>query len=193
MTENLRVTKYNDGSPIPFDTATVNWRQDTTPKFCFHRSTTNSYIKKYGALYNWYVVNPRNPKKVAPTGWHVPTDSEWTVMEKYLVLNGYNWDGSTTANKIAKSLAAMTDWYTFSTTGTISYDFTLNNRSGFSALPGGGRDSVYFIGQSYNGLWWSATEEKSLACFRGLGYCIDDIYRKVGYKDCCYSVRLVRD
>jgi uncharacterized protein (TIGR02145 family) len=85
MAENLRVTKYNDGSAITLDTSGNNMDNATTPKYCYYNNTTNAdSIKKYGALYNWYVVSPANPKKIAPAGWHVPTDSEWTVLEKYL-------------------------------------------------------------------------------------------------------------
>jgi len=78
MAENLRVTKYKDGSPIEFDTSTTTWNNAKTPRYCYYNNTTNAdSIKKYGALYNWYVVSPANPKKIAPPGWHVPSDSEW--------------------------------------------------------------------------------------------------------------------
>ena len=71
MAENLRVTKYNDGSAIPLDTSIATWNNATTPKYCFYNNTTDSgSIKKYGALYNWYVVSPANLKKIAPAGWH---------------------------------------------------------------------------------------------------------------------------
>jgi uncharacterized protein (TIGR02145 family) len=194
--ENLRVTKYNDGSPIPFDTSTATWSYATTPKYCFYKNTTNSdSIKNYGALYNWYVVNPQNPKKIAPTGWHVPTDSEWTIMQNYLIANGYNWDGTTTDNKIAKSLAAKTDWYTYSTTGAIGCDLTLNNRSGFSALPGVSRYSNGdFDNQRGNGEWWSATEgDASSAYYHYLDYGYAKLYRYDVSKSNGFSVRLVRD
>jgi uncharacterized protein (TIGR02145 family) len=105
--ENLRTTKYNDGTPIPLDTFDVTWHDELTPKYCYYNNTTNvDSIKKFGALYNFYVVNPENPKKIAPAGWHVPRDTEWTVLEKYLIANGYNYDGTITDNKIAKSMAS---------------------------------------------------------------------------------------
>ena len=73
----------------------------------------------------------------------MPTDSEWEVMQSYLVIHGYNYDGTTdtTNNKIAMALAAQTDWYPFTGAGYPGNDLTKNNRSGFSALPGGYRDS----------------------------------------------------
>jgi uncharacterized protein (TIGR02145 family) len=204
MTENLRVTKYNDESGIPLVTDSATWchifdSSLTTPAYCFYNNTTNSdSIKKYGALYNWYVVNPANPKKIAPAGWHVPSDSEWTTMEKYLVLNGYNWDGTTDTthyNHIAKSLAAKTDWLTDTTTGIIGCDLTKNNRSGFSALPGGCRnDGGTFCNQSNLGFWWSASEYGvSSAYSRYFYHSSDYLGRSDFYKSCGFSVRLVRD
>jgi uncharacterized protein (TIGR02145 family) len=197
-TENLRVTKYKDGSLIPLDTSKVTWNYTTTPKYCFYNNTTNTdSIKKFGALYNWYVVNA---KKLAPTGWHVPSDSEWTILEKYLVLNGYNWDGTTDPlpyNKIAKSLAAKTDWCTYVTEGTIGCDLIKNNSSGFTSLPGGYCDYVGgFSRKSYVGDWWSATEyNASYAYARLLLFVTEYLYRDYYsfYKCHGFSVRLVRD
>ena len=197
MAENLRVTKYNDGSAIPLDTSTVTWDMATTPKYCFYNNTTNAdSIKKYGALYNWYVVSPANLKKISPTGWHVPSDAEWDTLQNCLIAKGYNWDGTITGNKTAKSLAAKTDWGTDSIEGTIGCDLTKNNRSGFSALPGGYRDYYgYFFDQSYFGSWWSATEgAASDAYFRYIYYDGDYLYSYYNdIKSCGFSVRLLRD
>jgi uncharacterized protein (TIGR02145 family) len=70
-------------------------------------------MSKYGVLYNWFALATG---KLAPQGWHVPTDADWDTLHNYLIANGYNWDGTTTGNKIAKSMAAQTDWYTGTTT-----------------------------------------------------------------------------
>jgi uncharacterized protein (TIGR02145 family) len=100
------------------------------PKYCFYNNTTNSdSIKKYGVLYNWYVVSPTNPKKIAPAEWHIPSDTEWNTLQDHLVSNKYNWDGTTTDNKIASSLAAKTDWNAYSIAGTAIHDLTKNNSS----------------------------------------------------------------
>jgi uncharacterized protein (TIGR02145 family) len=195
MAENLRVTKYNDGSPILLDTSTVTWNA-ITPKYCFYKNTTNSdSIKKYGALYNWYVVSPANPKKIAPTGWHVPTDAEWDTLQNYLVAKGYNWDETITGNKIAKSLAAKTDWVTSTGTGTIGCDLTKNNSSGFSALPGGGRrSSGGFWNQSGGGGWWSATESGAAGAYhRSLNFDGGSLNRNNNNKGCGPGVRLCRN
>jgi uncharacterized protein (TIGR02145 family)/uncharacterized repeat protein (TIGR02543 family) len=196
MVENLRTTKYNDGTSIPNVTGSSDWSGLTTPGYCYYNNTTNAdSIKKFGALYNWYAVNTG---KLAPTGWHVPDTTEWNTLQNYLIANGYNYDGTTDSNKIAKSLAAKTDWFTSTTTGAIGNDLTINNSSGFSALPGGcrGYDGYggTFVVQSRYGYWWSATESNaSNACYRGLYYGYYVLYRDSNYKSCGFSVRLLRD
>ena len=196
MAENLRTTKYNDGFAIPLDTSRVTWNMATTRKYCFYNNTTNSdSIKKYGALYNWYVISPQNIKKIAPAGWHVPTDAEWDTLQNYLITKGDNWDNTTTGNKIAKPLATQTDWKTYTTAGAIGCNLTKNNSSGFSALGGGCRSrSGHFYGQSSYGYWWSATESgASSAWDRHLLSVSDNLGRYDAGKSCGFFVRLLRD
>lgn len=193
--DNLRATKYTDGSAVPFDT-TATWNNDTTPKYCFYKNTNNpESIKKYGALYNWYVVNPANPKKIALTGWHVPTNVEWDTMANYLITKGYNWDGTTMGDKIAKAIAAKADWFKYSTAGSIGHDMANNNKSGFSALPGGYRtdDGTFSYQNSYGG-WWSSTETiPSVAWYRGLNFDLAYFSRYSFSNSCGFSVRLLKD
>jgi len=192
--ENLRVTRYNDGSNIPIETDNTAWSNLTTPGYCWYNNDATNKTK-YGALYNWYTVNPANPKKIAPAGWHVPTDAEWDTLQNYLIANGYNWDGTTTENKVAKSLAAKTDWDLCSTIGTIGNDLTKNNCSGFSAFPGGYRSSNgNFYYQCSRGCWWSSTALDAsdaydfyLTSGNGSLLIFDDS------KSCGFSVRLVKD
>jgi uncharacterized protein (TIGR02145 family) len=195
--ENLRVTKFNDGSAITKITSNSTWDScyyTDIPAYCYYNNTANAdSIKKFGAHYNWYTVSAG---KLAPTGWHVPSDADWMFLEYYLVSNGYNWDGTTNTNKIAKSLAAKTDWSTYSTTiGSIAYDLTKNNSSGFSALPGGYRlrdGSFNCIG--IYGHWWSTTVySASFAYYRNLGYVDSTLTRDIGSMSCGFSVRLLRD
>jgi len=200
--ENLQTTKYNDGTAITLVTSTVTWdslyaHHLTTPVYCYYNNMTNAdSIKKWGALYNWYVVNTG---KLAPAGWHVPTDSEWEVMQSYLVMNGYNYDGTTdttTMNKISKALAAQTDWATSTNAGVPGNNLTQNNQSGFSALPGGFRDIDGSFGNVGSiGIWWCASElNASLAWNRGLVCDSYDLDRNYTHgKNCGFSVRLVRD
>ena len=189
--ENLRTTKYNDGSAIPLVTNDTAWGKLTTPGYCWYDNNIKNK-SKYGALYNWFTIDT---KKLAPKGWHVPTDAEWIILENYLITNGYNWDGTTTDNKIAKSMAAKTDWKTDTGRGTIGHDLSKNNRSGFSALPGGYRVDFGPFGNIGDlGLWWSASEiDASSAFSRNLVY---DNVRLLSYdltKSCGFSVRLLRD
>ena len=192
--ENLRTTKYSDGTPIPLVTDGTAWEKLTTPGYCYYDNTTHAdNIKKFGALYNWYAVDT---KKLAPKGWHVPTDAEWTILQNYLIANGYNWDGTKTENKIAKSIAAKTDWSAFAKPGAIGDDLTRNNRSGFSALPGGFRvDDGVFDHMGITALWWSATEfDASIAYYRYLDYSLGDLGRDLfSLKSGGSSVRLLRD
>jgi uncharacterized protein (TIGR02145 family) len=193
MLENLKTTKYNDGTAIPLVTDSTAWTYLSTPAYCWYKNDAATYKNKYGALYNWYVVNTG---KLAPTGWHVATDAEWTTLENYLTANGYNYDGSTSGDYYAKSLAATTDWATDSGTGTIGNDLTKNNRSGFSALPGGYRnnDDGTFNVVGDNGYWWSSTESSSgYAWYRDVGYRGSSVYRDNDGKQGGFSVRCVRD
>lgn len=199
MAENLRVTKYRDGAPVILDTSKTTWGNGTTEKYCYYNNITDAdSIRKYGAIYNWFVVNPVNPGNIAPTGWHVPSDSEWTVLEKNMVLHGYNWDGTKDTahdNKIAKSMAARTDWHTFSTSGTVSSDLAKNNSSGFSAFAVGCRDSDGgFYDRGYYCGWWSTTEDDiALSWSRNLYYGGEALLRNSNEKICGFSVRLLRD
>jgi uncharacterized protein (TIGR02145 family) len=144
MAENLKVTKYNDGTDIPNITNSSQWSNLTTAAWSYYNNDA-AYNAKYGKLYNWYAVSPttNGNKNVCPTGWHVPTDAEWTVLTDYL--GGLNVAGG----KMKE-------------VGTTSWDspnIEATNTSLFTVLPGGFRNyfgDSYFIG-SY-GYWWSSSE-----------------------------------
>lgn len=194
MAENLRVTKYNDGSDIPNSTSIdIN-----KPKYyILNRSAfgNGDSIIKPEVLYNWYVVDPANPKKIAPLGWHVPSHAEWDTLQNNLIAKGFNWDKTNTGNKIAKSLAAMIGWNSCSDTGTIGCDLTKNNSSGFSAFPSGYiADDGWYQNQSKCGYWWSTTLD--LVSF-GTGSCLSSDQEKLTEngldKTYSFSVRLLKD
>jgi uncharacterized protein (TIGR02145 family) len=190
-TENLRTTKYNDGSAIPLVTDSVAWSALVTPGYCFYNNTANAdSIKKFGALYNWYAVDT---KKLAPAGWHVPTDAELNTLENYLSANGYNWDGTTTDNKTAKSLAAKADWVTDTVSGSIGNDLTKNNKSGFSALPSGFRGTSFGFRGEFAGFWSTTEYDTSNAYMGDLAYSLSGF--SIGYdlKWFGFSVRLLKD
>jgi uncharacterized protein (TIGR02145 family) len=191
MVENLRTTKYNDGTAIPNVTNTTTWDSLTTPGYCWYNNDATTNMATYGALYNWYTVNTG---KLAPAGWHVPTDAEWDTLQNYLIANGYNYDGTITGDKIAKSMAAQTNWSTSNYTGSIGNNVSINNRSGFSAVPGGCRDDGGFRFVGSNGYWWSDTECYMLfAYLRYLGCHDSYLGSDPNYKCCGFSVRLLRN
>ena len=195
MKENLKTTKYKDGTSIPLVTDGTAWSNLSTPGYCWYNNDAATYKTDYGALYNWHTVNTGN---LCPTGWHAPTDTEWTTLENYLIANGYNYDGTTTGNKIAKSLASTTLWTSSSNTGSVgNTDYpAIRNATGFTALPGGYR---YYTGSFDDignyGHWWSSTEYSSTkAWYRFVSYDYSYVYSCYSMtKNCGFSVRCARD
>jgi len=195
MKQNFAATKYNDSSAISLVTDSATWANRTTEGYCYYNNTTNAdSIKKFGPLYNWYAVNTG---KLAPAGWHVPSQAEWDTLQDYLIAHGFNWDNTTTGNKIAKAMAAQTDWMPSSTaSGIVGNNLALNNKCGFTGLPAGLRD--YGGGFSYVGIignWWSTTNagypNGSYYCYLFNTY--DYLYRNDWFNNSGFSVRLLRD
>jgi uncharacterized protein (TIGR02145 family) len=194
MAENLKTTTYSDGTPITNVADGKAWSEmPIKGAYCtFNNDAANA--SKYGQLYNWYAVNSGN---LAPTGWHVPTDDEWAVLENYLIANGYNYDGTKTYNLIAKSLASTTGWTSFTMEGTVgNNDFPdFRNVTNFTALPGGYRGangSFRFSGDC--GYWWSSSESSDIfAWYRGVGSGNNDLTRSNYEKNGAMSVRCLKD
>lgn len=138
MAENLRVNHYRNGDLI---------RNPSDENEC--------YVAKYGRQYQWYEI--ADSRNICPVGWHIPTFAEWTILENYLIANGYNYDGSTNNNKIAKSLASGSDWNFYSKEGSVgNSDYPeKQNATGFSALPGG-VDGISYVGEW--GCWWTSSD-----------------------------------
>ncbi|KMQ50417.1 hypothetical protein CHISP_2664 [Chitinispirillum alkaliphilum] len=197
--ENLRTTRYADGTPIPHVIDNSEWGDLSTPAYCWYddggdvSSQTDYSHEKYGALYNWWVVDPSNPKNIAPEGWRVPTDEDWTELQNYLIANGYNWDSTTTGNKIGKALASDGgEWDNSTDQGRVGNDQRSNNSSGFTGLPGGFRaSSGDFLQVGGSGIWWSSTEFGTSALYRVL--LGEGLSRTSFSKASGYSVRLLRD
>jgi len=196
MKENLKTTKYNDGTSIPLVTDATTWTNLATPGYCWYNNDATTYKAIYGALYNWYTVQMG---KLCPAGWHVPTDNEWTTLTDYLTNNGYGYGGS--GINIAKSLAAASGWNPYSIAGTVGNDQVSNNNSGFTALPGGDRNfdgTGTFYGIGYNGNWWSSTDDRNngntlIAWARNLYYDGSNVFSFYYYKQIGFSVRCLRD
>ncbi|MCG8581910.1 MAG: fibrobacter succinogenes major paralogous domain-containing protein [Bacteroidales bacterium] len=184
MAENLRTTRYNDGTEIPLVTDNDEWAKQSTPAYCWcYNDKDYALSKNYGALYNWYTVNT---DKLCPDGWHVPTDEEWRQLEKYVIaINPY----------LGKALAATTGWSNSNTPGHIGNNTSTNNASGFSALPGGSRNHLgSFAHSGYGGVWWNSTQKsKNTAYYHTLYNSYPKIYRNSLNKSYGFSIRCVKD
>jgi uncharacterized protein (TIGR02145 family) len=154
MKENLRTTKLNDGTPIELikdnDSA---WWNSVSPAYCFY---PGSY-SRWGAIYNWQSVNTG---KLCPSGWHVPSDADWTELTGYLIKGGFNYDGTTEGNKIAKAMALPSvSWKSSNIQGAIgNNDYSMKmNASGFSAPPGGYRSNAFSKESNESSIFWSSS------------------------------------
>jgi len=176
MEKNLDVTTYRNGDPIPYVTDATTWSGLTTGAWCYYdNDPANGPL--YGKLYNWYAVN--DSRGLAPTGWHVPTDAEWSTLTTTL-------GGESVAGGKMK-VAGTTRWTTPNTGAT--------NSSGFAGLPGGVRGyDGSFYNVVYYGYWWSASEyDAAYAWYRDLDYVSSGVGRSYYDKTDGFSVRVVRD
>ena len=141
-------------------------------------------------------TDPNTPnKEFAPEGWHVPTDAEWTTLVESLIANGYNYDQTTTENKIAKSMASITGWSSYTNEGTVGNDQSQNNSSGFNVYPIGflGSNGV-FEEESRMAVFWSSTDADNDQKF--VHYLLsqnENLFRTPVSPLLGFSVRFVRD
>lgn len=199
MKENLRTTHYADGTSIPQGNSTSEIQR-------YYPDDNSENVEKYGYLYNWSAVmhgesssnaNPSGVQGICPDGWHVPSKSEWEELENYLSSQcayRYGLD----KKKIAKALASENDWASNDYPSTVGNHPSLNNSTGFSAVPAGtSNDSYDDFGHS--AYFWSATQRSSSSSYaynRRLSY-VDAIVTSDGsynfnlYEG--YSVRCLRD
>lgn len=176
MAKNLDVAFYRNGDPIPQVTDGTKWAYLTTGAWCYYNNDS-AQGKTYGKLYNWYAVN--DPRGLAPRGWHIPSDTDWTTMEKSL-------GGSTVAGGKMKEAGTL-HWIDPNTGG--------NNTSGWAGLPGGCRSvNGFFSNVREVGWWWSSSENNiSLSISRILSFTDGRISKSYGSKDYGYSVRCIKD
>jgi len=191
MKENLKTTKYRNGDLIGTTTpATKDIHSESTPKYQWAFDGIESNVALYGRLYTGYAVT--DSRGVCPTGWHVPTDAEWTILTNFLTNNGYGYQGS--GNDIAKSMASKTGWNTDPTAGNVGNDQASNNSSGFTAFPSSYRHSSAGFYTPTVSYWWSSTEyETSRAYSRYLSYYSSLVYREDSNMSTGFSVRCLRD
>ncbi|MCX6162340.1 MAG: fibrobacter succinogenes major paralogous domain-containing protein [Ignavibacteriae bacterium] len=172
--ENLNIEHYCNGDPISLVQDASEWKNLNTGACCYYDNKTSNG-KIYGKLYNWYAVN--DSRGLAPEGWHVPSDEEWTQLIDYL--GGEKAAGG--------KLKATTLWKSLSTGATNSSEFT--------AFSGGYRFSIGdFNDVGKYGYFWSASEfNGTLAWFRYLSYVNSGVLRGYGFKKNGLSIRCVKD
>jgi uncharacterized protein (TIGR02145 family) len=182
MAENLRTTKYRNGDPIPNVSDNAAWAALSTPAYCWYQNNKAGYGAVYGALYNWYAVDAESNgnRNICPTGWHVPSEAEWTTLTTYL--GGLSVAGG-------KMKETGTSHWSAPNTGAT-------NASGFTALPGGYRG--YTSGDFGNigsfGHWWSSTQaDAALAWGEGLFTLDNPADHSTSVKKNGFSIRCVKD
>ncbi len=191
--QNLNVSKYSDGTPIPQVTDPTAWQNLTTGAWCYHNNDpANGAV--YGKLYNWYAAagiydaasaaNPALRKKLAPTGWHVPTDPEWTQLTDCLGGEGVAGGKMKSTGTIQSGTGLWQDPNTAAT-----------NESGFSGLPAGYRLNVgTFSDFGYYGHWWSSSENFPTDAWYRTLFSDDGTARRATYnKKDGFSLRCLRD
>jgi uncharacterized protein (TIGR02145 family) len=175
---NLNVTKYRNGDIIPQVTDATQWASLNTGAWCYY-SNTSSNGTTYGKLYNWFAVI--DPRGLAPTGYHIPTDAEWTTLTTCL--------GGTSVAGGAMKATGTTYWASPNTDAT--------NSSSFTGLPGGGRNSgssAVFSGLGNYGCWWSATYNSAFNAWnRTLFNNMGSIQRGNNDNQFGLSVRCIKD
>jgi uncharacterized protein (TIGR02145 family) len=175
MAENLKTTKYNDGTALIEVTDRDIWQIYHYNTYCWYNNDKGTNGNTYGALYKWYAVNTG---KLCPAGWHVPSDAEWTILIDFL--GGDEDDG------IKMKETGTTHW-------NCSGYIYATNESGFSGLPGGERSSSGNFGDIGKfGNWWSSKGYATTAFYLSLG-CAGIAYYSSDYKENGFSVRCIKD
>ncbi len=174
MVENLRTTRYNDGTPINTNLDAKSWTAATTGAYAIYNGEAANNTT-YGKLYNWYAVNTG---KLAPKGWHIPSRSEWSALVESL-------GGSSVAGGKLKSISTV--W--------IAPNVGATNSSGFNGLPGGYRSTTGGYSTLGNtGFWWASSERNSTqGDYLKLDNGFDDSFANGATKQFGYSIRCVKD
>ncbi len=192
MKENLRTTKYANGDDIPAEN--------------YHNYNTSSIsLEQRGLLYNWTAVmncasssnaNPSGIQGICPTGWHVPSDAEWTQLTDY-VSSQNEYTCSNNSEYIAKALASPTGWNPSETTCAVGYSQGNNDATGFSALPAGFWSESHSFNNAYSeSNFWSSTQYdgfRTAAYTRYLDSKKAGVVRDFYLKTSAFSVRCIRD
>lgn len=205
MAENLRTTRYANGTSIPLGTTTSTYTAYRyIPGLSNSDEENMANVEHYGYLYNWKAVmgnssssssNPSGVQGICPDGWHVPSDAEWTQLTNYVGSQSQYVCGE---NSIVKALAATTDWNNSSHVCAIGNIQSENNATGFSALPAGYCVSDYYSHLGEYASFWSATQADGnqayeKAIFLRISNGSSTFSRRLSEKDCGMSVRCIRN
>ena len=174
--KNLDVETCRNGDAIPKVEDQEEWANLTTGAWCYYENETANGTT-YGKLYNWFAV--KDLRGLAPSGYHVPTDAEWTILTDYL--------GDEVVTKMQSTgLWPVSGW---------DDDGNSTNESGFAGLPGGYRaNSGEFDDVGAGGDWWSSSEGSADDAWgRSLGFDYGNVYRSLNNKQNGFSVRCLRD
>ncbi len=175
MVENLKTTKYSNGDTIGTTTGDIS--SESTPKYQWAYDGDEKNADTYGRLYTWYAAT--DPRNVCPTGWHVPTDDDWTTLTTFLG---------------GEDLAGIKLKETGSTHWLPPNSGLQTNESNFTAIPGGCYYDGLFGYFGHRGFWWSSTESsESLGYFRTMSGLFDFVSRDGTNKQYGFSVRCIRD
>jgi|GEM_PF-1136606 len=190
MAENLRVTHYADGTPIPEIIENEDWQSlgEDNRAYCWYDNDSIANAEIYGALYTWSTAmdgekssndNPSNIQGVCPDGWHLPSDQEWSELVQYIRNDGHS--GSE-----GNALKASSGWRRDGN-GTDDY--------GFKGLPGGLRNDTGPFGTiGFSGFWWTSTRYRNDLCYFRRLYCYSDKLARTAYEKIWgFSVRCLKD
>lgn len=187
MKENLRTKHYSGGGNVDFK----------------YPNNTPATQSTYGLLYNWATVmngalpsngNPSYVTGICPNGWHVPSQSEWDQLRSYVgSLSTCRCDNN--ANYVAKALAATNGWSNYNYSSCYpGYNQTINNATGFSAVPAGFFRTDTYYEFSVSNCFWSTTQYNNERAYRrNINYNSSELGSLEEYKDFYFSVRCVKD
>lgn len=192
MKEDLKTTRYNNGSPISNVLEASKWQNLSTEAFVWYENNI-SWKDKYGALYNWYATADTNG--LCPTGWHIPTNDEWTALTDFIggVAEPYG-NKLKSCRQVNSPLGGSCSTSEHPRWDEFNAEYGTDNY-GFSGLPGGSRNTIgnfYYIG-SY-AYWWSSTETSANTAWnRGLIWFDSNVEVYQNNKRSGFSVRCIRD
>jgi|GEM_PF-973269 len=187
MAENLKYLPAVVGPVTGSNTDSYYYVYDYYDTIVAEAKATKNY-SNYGVLYNWTAA-----LNACPSGWHLPSDDEWSELTNYLINNGFGYDGS--GDDIGKSMSSNNDWTISSVYGAIGFNQSSNNSSGLNIIPAGLRHTQGLLSQLGDaGYYWASTESSDdISFYRHFYYSIETVDRSIFEKNNGCSIRCVKD